>query len=70
MSPFSRTQDALLQMQRYGAADENVADALEALSEVNDDLAHDRSRECVLEGLAKVRAALDKIEKMNQGESS
>lgn len=63
MSLFDRTHDALFQMQRYGCVfDENVAEALEALTDVNDDLHHGRDKKCIAESVAKVRAALDKID--------
>jgi len=60
VSLYDRTKDALFQMERYGGQvfDKNVLAALEALSNVNDDLYHGRG---VRESVAKVRAALDQI---------
>lgn len=61
---IDRTDFACEQLKRYGASvqTEAIADALDALTNVNDDVAHARHPTCVKESTDKVRAALDRID--------
>ena len=60
-----RTENAIAQLQRYGRAAEHerIVTALELLSNVNDDMAHGRHWELIVEGINKVTAELNELAK-------
>lgn len=57
-----RANNAMDQLVRYGSlANSDVVEALEALTDINDDLCNGRSDECVAQSVDGLRAVLDKI---------
>lgn len=63
MDLIQRTQDACAQLTRYGAevATSELADVLEALADLNDDLHHGRDDDLIHEGINQVKALLDAV---------
>ena len=59
-SLVERTVDACEQLQRYGGgvANEHLAEALEALVELNDDVHHGRARFCLMAQTIRLHRAL------------
>lgn len=54
-----RLRDAFDQFERYGGVDDLLLDALETLTDVNDDIVHDRHPDLILDGIEHAKAQLD-----------
>lgn len=62
---YDRSHDACVEMLRYGntVADENVLAVLEALTDLNDNVANGRAKEIVQGDVDKIKALLDVVAK-------
>ena len=60
---WDRSHDACAQMLRYGntVADENILAVLEALTDLNDNVANGRAKEIVQADVGKIKALLDVV---------
>ncbi len=58
-----RTKNVLELFTRYGTAVESneMVDVLEAVEDINDDMAHGRSIECIDESISEAKLALDAL---------
>lgn len=58
-----RTRDACAQLTRYGGgvASEELADVLDTLTDLNDDMHHGRADSLVQEQVEKMKAQLDRV---------
>lgn len=59
----TRTEDACAQLVRYSGSveNDNLADLLDYLTDMNDDFYHGRHPKIIMEKIAKMKDVLDKI---------